>query len=62
MTIIRSDINPRGEAFATNTAAMQALVTDLRAQVAKVELGGGESSRKRTFPVTNSSHGTVSPA
>ena len=47
MTILRSDLNPRGETFATNTATMRALVEDLRTQVTKVELGGGESSRKR---------------
>jgi len=47
VTVIRSDINPRSETFAANSAAMRALVDDLRAQVAKAELGGGESSRKR---------------
>ena len=47
MTVLRSELNPRDEDFATNTAAMRALVDDLREQMAKVELGGGESSRKR---------------
>ena len=47
MTVIRSELNVRGEDFATNSAAMRALVEDLRAQMAQVELGGGEASRKR---------------
>ncbi|MSP04218.1 MAG: methylcrotonoyl-CoA carboxylase [Acetobacteraceae bacterium] len=47
MIALRSELNVRGEEFATNAAAMRALVDDLRAQVAKVELGGGEASRKR---------------
>ncbi len=33
--------------FAANAEAMRALVDDLRAQVAKAELGGGEAARKR---------------
>ncbi|HEY5299847.1 MAG TPA: carboxyl transferase domain-containing protein, partial [Acetobacteraceae bacterium] len=47
MTILRSDLTPRSPDFAANVTAMRALVADLRAQVAKAELGGGEASRKR---------------
>ena len=47
MTNIRSDLNPRSEEFATNAAAMRALVADLRSKVAEAELGGGETSQKR---------------
>ena len=47
MTNIRSDLNPRSEEFATNAAAMRALVADLRSKVAAAELGGGETSQKR---------------
>jgi 3-methylcrotonyl-CoA carboxylase beta subunit len=47
MTVIRTDINPRSEEFAANASAMRAVVDDLRAQVAKAELGGGENARKR---------------
>ena len=47
MTVLRTDINPRSDEFATNAAAMRAVVEDLRTQVVAAELGGGETSRKR---------------
>jgi 3-methylcrotonyl-CoA carboxylase beta subunit len=47
MSLIRSDVNPRSEEFAANTAAMRALVTDLRMRVAEIEQGGGETARRR---------------
>ncbi len=47
MTVLRSAANPRGEEFAANAAVMRALVDDLRARVAEVEQGGGETARKR---------------
>jgi 3-methylcrotonyl-CoA carboxylase beta subunit len=47
MTLLRSDINPNADEFSANAAAMRALVEDLRAQVARVEGGGGEVARKR---------------
>ncbi len=47
MTVLHSDANIRSDDFAANAAAMRALVDDLRAEVAKAELGGGEASRKR---------------
>ena len=47
MTILRSDIAPRGADFTANAASMRALVEDLRARVAEVEQGGGEAARRR---------------
>ncbi|MGZ5201480.1 MAG: carboxyl transferase domain-containing protein, partial [Telluria sp.] len=44
MPHIESKLNPRGEDFKTNAAAMQALVEDLRAKVAQVARGGGEAA------------------
>ena len=44
MPQIDSKLNPRGEDFKTNAAAMQALVDDLRAKVAAVAKGGGEAA------------------
>ncbi|MCX7355758.1 MAG: methylcrotonoyl-CoA carboxylase [Alphaproteobacteria bacterium] len=47
MTIIRSSVDPRGDAFKENVRAMRAVVEDLRAKVAEVKLGGPEASRQR---------------
>jgi len=47
MAIIESKISPRSGEFASNRAAMAALVEDLRAKVAQIELGGGETARQR---------------
>src|SRR5690349_18885449 len=47
MTTLRSDIDPRSAEFAANAAAMRASVDDLRARVAEVTQGGGETARKR---------------
>ncbi len=47
MTQLRSDIDPRSAEFAANAAAMRELVDDLRARVAEVGLGGGETARQR---------------
>ena len=47
MTVLRSAIDTRSAEFAANAAAMRGLVADLRAQVAVVELGGGETARQR---------------
>jgi 3-methylcrotonyl-CoA carboxylase beta subunit len=44
MPHIDSKLNPRSEDFRANAAAMQALVDDLRARVAKVAEGGGEAA------------------
>ena len=42
MPLIESQLNPRSDEFATNAAAMQALVDDLQRQLAVVAQGGGE--------------------
>ena len=47
MTTLETKINPRSEDFKANTAAMQAVVDDLYAKVAKLALGGGEDARKK---------------
>ncbi|MDB5842599.1 MAG: methylcrotonoyl-CoA carboxylase, partial [Herminiimonas sp.] len=47
MTILESKLNIRSDDFKSNTAAMQALVADLKAKVAKIALGGGEEARKK---------------
>ena len=47
MTVLTSEADPRSDVFKANAAAMQSLVADLRASVAKVEQGGGEAARKR---------------
>ncbi|MBY0241473.1 MAG: methylcrotonoyl-CoA carboxylase [Burkholderiaceae bacterium] len=44
MTAIDSKLNPRSDDFKSNAAAMQALVNDLRAKVAKLAQGGGEAA------------------
>ena len=44
---IDSKLNPRDPQFQDNTRAMQALVDDLREQLAKSALGGGETARRR---------------
>jgi 3-methylcrotonyl-CoA carboxylase beta subunit len=45
--ILKSAVDTRSESFRANTAAMQALVEDLRGKVAAVEQGGGAAARKR---------------
>ena len=47
MTILSSAADPRSEAFRGNADALSALVTDLRTQVDKVRLGGGEAARAK---------------
>jgi 3-methylcrotonyl-CoA carboxylase beta subunit len=42
-----SRLNTSSDDFAANAAAMRALVDDLKAQVAKVSQGGGESARQK---------------
>lgn len=45
--ILSTAVDTRSQAFADNTAAMRALVDDLREKAAKVALGGGEKARAR---------------
>jgi 3-methylcrotonyl-CoA carboxylase beta subunit len=47
MTVLTTSLDRRSEAFATNTAAMRALVEDLREKVAATREGGGEAARRR---------------
>ncbi len=47
MPVIDTRLDPRDVTFAKNHAAMAALVADLRAKVAAVELGGGEGPRAK---------------
>ncbi len=47
MTVLKSSLDTKSELFADNTAAMDAVVGDLRAKVGQIEQGGGEKSRAR---------------
>ncbi|MCB1185125.1 methylcrotonoyl-CoA carboxylase, partial [bacterium] len=47
MSTIKSRINPRAEDFRANAEAMKGMVEDLRAQAARVSLGGGEAARAK---------------
>ena len=47
MASLRSKIDTNSDDFKNNAQAMDALVEDLRAKIAKVELGGGEKARDR---------------
>src|SRR5580692_9667954 len=47
MPIIETKLNPRSDDFRNNTAALEALVADLRAKVEKLALGGGQAARDK---------------
>jgi 3-methylcrotonyl-CoA carboxylase beta subunit len=47
MPIIESKLNPRGEEFRANAAALEAVVADLKERVAKLALGGGQAARDK---------------
>jgi 3-methylcrotonyl-CoA carboxylase beta subunit len=47
MPALSSQLNPRSADFAANAAAMRALVDDLRQQLEKVALGGGDAARAK---------------
>jgi 3-methylcrotonyl-CoA carboxylase beta subunit len=47
MTILNTQLNARSADFQANAAAMRAVVEDLRAQVQKASLGGGEAARAK---------------
>lgn len=47
MPVIQSKINIHGDEFKANVAHMRGLVHDLRDNVARIQLGGSEASRKR---------------
>ncbi len=45
--ILETDIDPRSDAFRSNSEAMQALVSDLHAKVEDISRGGGDAARER---------------
>src|SRR5450631_1949949 len=47
MPILDSKLNARSDDFKANADAMQTLVDDLKAKVAKIALGGGDDARKK---------------
>jgi len=47
MPVIESKLNSRSEDFRANAAAMQAIVADLKAKVAKLAEGGGAKAREK---------------
>ena len=47
MTVLRSKVSPGSEDFQANLSAGEILVADLRAQLERVALGGGERARER---------------
>ncbi len=47
MPTLETKLNARSEAFKANAEAMQALVADLKAKVAKLAEGGGEAARDK---------------
>ncbi len=47
MTVLHSSANPGSEEFQANLRANQALIDDLRAQLDRVSMGGGERARER---------------
>ncbi len=47
MTVLKSSLDPRSESYAENAAHMAGLVDDLRKQIGRIKLGGGEKSRTR---------------
>ncbi|MDT4801593.1 Methylmalonyl-CoA carboxyltransferase 12S subunit [compost metagenome] len=47
MPIIETKLNARSESFKANAEAMQALVADLEARIAKLAEGGGEDARDK---------------
>ncbi len=47
MTVLKSALDPRGDEFRRNAAALAAQVADLRARVAEIREGGGAAARER---------------
>ncbi len=47
MTVITSNVDPRSEEFRSNARAMRELVEELRGQVDRLKLGGGEAAREK---------------
>ncbi len=47
MTVLNSQLQPGSETFESNRAAMQAVVDDLHATLARTALGGNEAARAK---------------
>ncbi len=47
MPVIDTKLDSRDAVFAANSAAMEALVVDLKAKTAAIEMGGGDAARNR---------------
>ena len=47
MSVIQTQLDPNDDAFAANASAMQTLVQELRATLARTTLGGGEAARAK---------------
>ena len=47
MTVLTSQLQPGSETFESNRAAMQAVVDDLHATLARTALGGSEAARAK---------------
>jgi len=47
VSVIKSQLHPRSDAFRLNAETMSALVEDLRGTVARIRQGGGERARER---------------
>ena len=47
MSILETQLNARSADFQANAAAMRAVVDDLKAQIEKASLGGGDAARGR---------------
>jgi len=47
MPVLKSQLNPRSEAFKASAERMRALVDDLNARLAQIALGGGEAARAK---------------
>ncbi len=47
MPVIKSKLTPRSADFLANVQAMRVVVADLHAQIARVQLGGGEAARAK---------------
>ncbi len=47
MTVLNSQLQPGSETFESNRAAMQAVVDDLHATLARTALGGSEAARAK---------------
>ena len=47
MTTLRTQLNPRSQAFTDNAEHMQSLVDELKSLIERIKLGGGERYQAR---------------